>query len=55
VIYNNPTRKDDERVLAWLQMRDDGQTPSQIAMAEGVTKNAVIGATNRVYQAEAKA
>jgi len=51
----NPTRNDDERILSWLALRDDGQTPSQIAMAEGVTKNAVIGATNRVYQAEAKA
>jgi len=48
---NEPTRADDDRLIAWLEMRDDGKTTSQIAREYGVTKNTVIGATNRVYAA----
>jgi hypothetical protein len=43
-----PTRRDDERLLCWLQMRDAGMTTRQIGEAWGVTKNSVIGALNRV-------
>ena len=45
-----PTRRDDERLLSWLQMRDAGMTTRQIGEAWGVTKNAVIGALNRIAQ-----
>jgi hypothetical protein len=47
-VSRTPTRRDDERLLCWLQMRDAGMTTRQIGEAWGVTKNAVIGAINRV-------
>jgi len=47
-ISREPTRRDDERVLAWLRAREEGQSMRQIGESWGVTKNAVIGALNRV-------
>lgn len=47
-IDRTPTRRDDERVLSWLQDRDNGRPMRDIAEAWGVTKNVVIGALHRV-------
>jgi len=47
-ISREPTRRDDERVLSWLQAREEGKSMRQIGEAWGVTKNSVIGALNRV-------
>jgi transposase len=47
-VDRTPTRRDDERLLAWLQMRADGKKMQEIATAYGVTKNVVIGALNRI-------
>ena len=49
-VSREPTRRDDERVLSWLQAREEGKSMRQIGEAWGVTKNAVIGALNRVKQ-----
>lgn len=43
-----PTRRDDERLLTWLQMSEDGMTARQIGDAWGYTKSSVIGALNRI-------
>jgi len=47
-VSREPTRRDDDRVLSWMQAREEGHSMRQIGEAWGVTKNAVIGALNRV-------
>lgn len=43
------TRKDDERILHMLDLRDhEGLNTTQIAERMSMTKNAVIGVLNRV-------
>lgn len=45
-----PTRRDDERVLAWLRLFDAGQSFGDIALRYGTTRNAVAGAIQRVHR-----
>lgn len=43
------TRERDEMHLEWLRLREEKVSCSQIAKKYSVTKNAVIGACNRIY------
>lgn len=52
--FKQPTRADDETLLHWLQLRDEGYSTGQIAAHYGTTPTRVRSATNRVYVAEAK-
>ncbi len=48
---NDPTRADDERVLAWLRLYDDGLTYTEIGALYDATGNAVGRAINDVERA----
>lgn len=47
-----PARADDERILAWLRLYQEGRTYTEIARRFGVTRSAVSGAIHRVKRAE---
>lgn len=47
-IDRSPTRRDDERLLAWLAAREAGVPVPVIASEWGVTTNTVIGAVYRI-------
>jgi len=46
------TRKDDERLLDWMDLRKEGVSAKNIAEAYNVTRNSVIGALDRIKKAE---
>lgn len=45
-----PTRADDERLLAMVRRRVRGEAAARIGADYGMTKSAVLGATNRVLR-----
>lgn len=47
-----PDRSDDERLLAWLWLRSQGQSSGEVALRYGVTSERVRTATQRVRQAD---
>jgi ribosomal protein S24E len=47
-IDRGPTRRDDERLLAWLAAREEGVPVKVIADEWGVTTNTVVGAVYRI-------
>jgi len=51
-IDRSPTRRDDERLLAWLAAHEAGVPVKVTAAAWGVTTNTVIGAVYRILKNE---